>query len=546
MPDEPSPKLLELPAICRWPGRREPLEAPRLVPSATHLLPTDGFWDRLGRTGFFLRRTFWGKHAEIGRPAVELNEGWAHPQFCPSFKKALGTSPHRTVARLRDKSHSARAVAKIYLRELLRNVYETSGERVRDLVFTVPVESYDQYRAELQEISAELGVERTRFIDEPVAAAIGYGLGLSGRRRTVLVVDYGGGTLDLAVVALSPRQTEIGQCEVIAKAGRPIGGDVIDGWLLEAFAEAMGVELDRITERESSLWRQLLKDEARRVKEAVYFSEKTTFEMSPPKELRRVVDRTGSAPRFLDVTREEVVEILRSRGMYDVLDDCCEEVERQLAAAGLQLEDLDEVLMVGGSTLLPQVFRQFEHRYGRDKVRAWQPFEAVAFGAAGFAAGRFGQSDFLVHDYAIQIENPTSHEIEYHPIIEHGTRFPTPTDHWQQDLFPTCALGEPERTFKLIICEVSGRAEGRRFTWDAEGQLHRVGADGDAVQQLVVPLNATNPTLGTLNPPHLPGDRRARLRVSFGVDENRWLLATVTDLRTREILMNREAVVRLL
>ena len=355
-----SPRLVELPVICRRPGRRDPLEAARLIPSATHLLPPDGLLDRLGRSGFLLRNVFWGKHAEIGRQALELNEGWSHPQFARTFKRLLGYAPHRTIARVGGETVSARQVARTFMRELLREAKNVHGERIRDLVFTVPVESFDQYRAELSQIANDLGVKRLRFLDEPVAASIGYGLGLTGKPRRVLVVDYGGGTLDLAVVDLTPRDAEIGQCRVIAKAGRPIGGNTVDAWLLESFAERMQVPLNPESNDEHALWHRLMLEESRRIKEAVYFDEHATFSLSPPTELRSVAHRIGKDACYLDVTRTEIVEELTRRGMYDMLSDRADEVADQLRKNGFSESEIDDVPMVGGSTLLPNVFKCFE------------------------------------------------------------------------------------------------------------------------------------------------------------------------------------------
>lgn len=538
-------RLLELPAICRRPGRVEPLEAPRLIPSATHMLPAGNLWCRLGRSRFFLKRTFWGKQAEIGRPALQLNEGWAHPNFAPSFKKDLGRAPHKTLARLRGEVYSVREVARTFLRELLAEVKRTTGERIRDLVITVPVESYDAYRAELAAMCESVGIKRVRFLDEPVAAAIGYGLGLR-RSRKVLVVDYGGGTLDLALVDLTPRETEVGSCQVLAKEGRPIGGNTVDRWLLAHFAEQMGVPVDpTATEGDAELWYRLMLDESRRVKEAVYFKPKATFALSPPPELRSIASRLEGRPCYLEVTKEDIVAHLEGRQMYAMLADCADGIQSQMERMGLSESDIDEVLMVGGSTLLPGVFKCFEDRYGRDRVRAWQPFEAVAFGASAFAANRFGQSDFLVHEYAFVTYDPKTHDKQYTTIIKHGTRFPTPKDQWRRQLVPTCALGEPERVFKLVVCELAGVGDDQKFVWDADGELHQV-EEGMEHTPLVVPLNESNPTLGYLDPPHTPGDKTARLEISFGVDANRWLIATVKDLKTSKLLMNEEPVVRLL
>jgi molecular chaperone DnaK (HSP70) len=439
-------------------------------------------------------------------------------------------------------------VARIFMRELLRNVHAGTGQRIRELVITTPVESYDAYRAELTGIGKKLGIKQLHFIDEPVAAAIGYGLGVGAGRR-VLVVDFGGGTLDLALVELSARDVEAGTCKVIAKEGRPVGGNAVDDWLLRAFAERMGVTVeDRDEGGEAELWYRLMLGEARRVKEAVYFQEKATYALEAPEKLPRARQRLQGRRSFLDVTKQDIIDILQANDLYAILEDCADGIARQAEDAGLSEAAIDEVLMVGGSTLLPNVYGVFEKRYGRDRVRAWQPFEAVAYGACAFAAGHFGQSDFIVHDYAFVTYDPKTHDKRYTTIVPRGTRFPTAPDLWKRQLVPTCALGEPERIFKLVVCEIGGGGvDGeRRFTWDAEGNLRKVGGTDGAAEAIIVPLNESNPTLGHLDPPHEPGDRRPRLEICFGVNADRWLIATVQDLKTRKLLMDGEPVARLL
>lgn len=101
--------------------------------------------------------------------------------------------------------------------------------------------------------------------------------------------------------------------------------------------------------------------------------------------------------------------------------------------------------------------------------------------------------------------------------------------------------------FKLVICEVGRDFDGdRRFAWDADGRLHKLGGQKGQGAPLVVPLNETNPTLGYLKPPHPPDDKRPRLEIAFGVNDDRWLCATVYDLRTKRYMMREEPVVRLL
>lgn len=526
--------LVELPAICRKPGASlaDALGAPRLVPSATDVRAIDTVaW--LGRLPVVRDLVFLGNEATIGRPALQANEGWPGPSFCPSWKGLLARDPRAPAARVGDEVLSAREVARRFVRELFAEVQRTTGERVRTCVVTVPVASYDTYRAELRAILAEVGVRAPRFVDEPVAAAMGYGLGLD-RPREVLVVDIGGGTLHVVRATLQPRAVEAGTCEVRAKEGRPVGGNLVDRWVLEDLCAEAGLPLDPAPADETEvLWQRLLVAEARRVKEAVHLEDEATFTFVAPEELRGGAARLPGL-RSIPFTRERLGRILEQRGFYALLDECVD------AAAG----DVDEVLLVGGSTLLPGVYPRLEQRFGRDRVRGWQPFEAVATGAASFGAGGWAQLDTLVHDYALLTHDRATGQPGHTLLIPRGTRFPTAPDHWRRQLVPTCSLGEPERQFRLVVVEIGRHGgDGARFGWDESGALRPMVRGSTDV---IVPLNANNPALGVLDPPHPPDDRQARLDVAFGVDEDRWLVATVRDLRTGRLLMQKQAVARLL
>ncbi|MFZ5477631.1 MAG: Hsp70 family protein [Myxococcota bacterium] len=535
--DARRPELVELPDVCRRPGGKDPLDAPRMVPSAVDALATDA-WARLGRLPLLREHAFVGTEAHIGRPALEANEAWPHPTFAPTFKSALARDPMRTLARRGGEPLTARDVARMYLRELLRSVKAATGQRPRELVVTVPVASYDAYRAEVRSLCEHHGVKTVRFVDEPVAAALGYGVGLD-RPRDVLVVDMGGGTLHVAMVRLSPRAVEAGGGDVLGKEGRAVGGNLVDRWVLEDACAALGVPLARAPSDETEvLWQRLMLAEARRVKEALHLREADTFTISAPEELRGLHARLVGRPHALDVTRDRLAGVLAARGLYTLLD---ETVASVVAQAG---HDPEEVLLVGGSTLLPGVYPRLEARFGRDRVRAWQPFEAVALGGAAFAGGGWHASDFVVHDYALVTHDPKTQAQQHHVVVPRGTRFPTPPGFWRRQLVPTCALGVPETFFKLVIVEIGRFADdARRFGWDASGHLHVVGADEPDV---IVPLNAANPALGRLDPPHAPGDRRPRLDVELGVDGDRWLVATVRDLHSGKALLKDEPVVRLL
>lgn len=546
---EEKPRLIELPELCRRSANADPLEAPRLIPSATRVLEHLDFKGRLGKQPFFLRNFFVGRQAIIGRPAVEMQEIRPWPSYIPTFKRVLEREPLRPIARAGRHVFTARDVARLFLRELFAEVKRTTGERIRDAVFTAPVEAFETYRAEIGAIARQLGVRKVRFLDEPVAAALGYGLTLQ-RPRVVLVVDFGGGTMHVALVRLTPKNLEGGKCEVIAKEGRPVGGNLVDRWLLREFCKRLDYPLHEEAEDDASqFWVGQMLNEARRVKEAVFFRETETFHLTPAEDLRALETRLRGGKSELAVTRGDVAATLRAQGLYGVLEECLDGVLREGETRGVPLSAIDDVLMVGGSSLLPDIYPLVEKRFGRDRVRAWQPFEAVAYGGAVFAAGAFEPADFIVHDYAFVTHDARTHQPQYTVIIPRGTRFPTPPEFWKRQLVPTCSLGEPETLFKLVICEIGDNGDGdRRFGWDAAGNLHKLGgaSDGRDLKPLVVPLNDSNPALGFLRPPHAPSDRRPRLEISFEVDGDRWLCATVMDLFTRKPLMRGQPVIRLL
>ena len=294
-------------------------------------------------------------------------------------------------------------------------------------------------------------------------------------------------------------------------------------------------------------WRRLMQAEARRVKEALFFKPWTIFHFTPPAHLRRAAVPGGEEMPWLEISRDRLVEVLEQHDLYGLLEHSLETVLEQARAADIDESDIDEVLMIGGSTLLPGVYSLFEQRFGRDRVRAWQPFEAVVYGACALAARSFSHSDFIVHDYAFVTFDPRTHDKQYTVIVPRGTHFPTPRAVWRGRLVPTCALGEPESVFKLVVCELGqGGRDGARFVWDDRGVLHRVGGDDDAAKPIVVPLNESNPTLGNLEPPHSPRDRQSRLDVSFSVNAQRWLCVTVYDLKRQRTLLDGARVVRLL
>ncbi len=455
--DEPSgqPQIVDLPSVSRVPQGNDPLQAPRMVPSVVHFLERQTAVDRLGAWPPVSKRLFLGRRALIGRPALELNRARALPAFVPGFKTALATESLRPLARVGRRNVTAREAARVFLRELLHEVKHATGVRIKDLVVTTPVSAFETYRAEVQRMLGDLAVRRVRFIDEPVAAALGYGLSL-GHERTVLVVDIGGGTMHAVLIRISPSGAMTGEARVIAKEGMPFGGNAVDGWVLEeACRQACFPSLETKVDEEGRFWRRVMLAEACRVKEAVHFEESAAFRIAPPG-FHRAIGEKQPGSTLVTLTRARLVELLEENGFYRALEACLGAVFED---GGARTEDVDDVLLVGGSTLLPGVYPRIEARFERRRIRGWHPFEAVAYGGACFAADRIGMHDFIVHDYAFVTHDAKTGEAQHTIVVPRGTRFPTAPDLWKRQLVPTCALGEPESVFRLVICEVA-RAEG--------------------------------------------------------------------------------------
>ena len=183
--------------------------------------------------------------SSAGRP-WSATAGSAHPAFVPTFKHALtedataGRSPGSAAARSRHGRWRAPFCASCWPRSSAPPVAASAsldghrpGLGVRDLP-----------RGAAAASPSDLGVRRLRFLDEPVAAALGYGLNLA-QERTVLVVDIGGGTMHVVLVRMSPGGAMAGQAEVLGKQVRPLGGNTVDGWVLMDFCEQLGVPLMR-------------------------------------------------------------------------------------------------------------------------------------------------------------------------------------------------------------------------------------------------------------------------------------------------------------
>jgi molecular chaperone DnaK len=229
------------------------------------------------------------------------------------------------------------------------------------------------------------------------------------------------------------------------------------------------------------------------------------------------------------VTRKEFLETLEKRGLYKMIDRLTEAVLED-AAHRLSIADLDAVLLTGGSTLLPGVRELFEKRFGAARVHYWEPFEAVVKGAAIFGAGYY-VDQIIHHDYAIRVYSDSAQCTEYEMLIRRGTPYPTP------EAFQTryYAVAPRQQLFSLPVCEV-GFAGRHSIPWKRRSNGNDYWTpDPNTTEEseCVVVLNEGDQL--RLTPPGQ--DSRARLRVDFSIDSERFLCATIHDLlRDRDIV----------
>lgn len=469
----------------------------------------------------------------VGQEAMTYNWDGRATGFARGFKRWLGTESQRPMARVGATTFTARDVATLYLRELLARLEARWGEPVTDLTIPTPSGFYEPYRAELGAILARVRtaslwrrlwdrVRRRpsgitlRTLDEPVASALGYGIDL-GRDVTLLAFDFGAGSMEAAVVRVEGGATlASGRATVLAKQGMQLGGDDVDRWIGESFLPeglrdwpemAVGVA-----------W------EAERVKLLASAGSEGTFSFQ------------SRSYGTLDI--EGLRDLLGRHGLYRELRGQLDRLLAELREAhGLDTADVDEVILEGGSTLLPGVRDLIGEMLGRDKVRDWLPFESVARGACIYAAG-VPVDDFIYHDYALQVKREGG-DVEYELLVPAGTRYPTADDFATRHY---AAGHEGQRALNLFICEV-GRVAGRSVAWEERpngGRAFVPRTKGE--RSFAICLNEADPAL-PLDPPGR-GDG-ARLRVTYSVDANRWLCITVHDLQRKEDLRVRHPVVKL-
>ncbi|MEG4988104.1 Hsp70 family protein [Microcoleus sp. BR0-C5] len=454
-------------------------------------------------------------------------------RFFRNFKRGIGTSVQGFVPELDGQLITFEQVGEWYLSQIVSSIRQLPLP-VDSLIFTVPVDSFEAYRHWLGKVSQSLQVEQVRMLDEPTAAALGYGL---ADRENLLVIDFGGGTLDLSLVRLdassnkkplgfilkwgekllaesSAQKTKVAR--VLAKAGQNLGGSDIDNWLVDYFVQTKGLAKSPITTRLA----ERLKIQLSLVNQAVevYFDDEN-FE---------------SYELELDRTRFE--SILAEHQFFDKLDECMNQVLQQARRQGLEIGDIDAVLLVGGTVQIPAVGRWVQQYFEPAKIRCDKPFEAIAQGALQLSQG-IEIKDFLYHSYGIRYWNRRENCHSWHSLIKSGQSYPMSEP---VELVLGASL-ESQPSIELIIGELGAETGGTEIYFDGDRLITRQLAGQTSVQPLNDKEGARS--IAQLMPPGYPGSDR--IKVLFRVDEQRFLRITVEDLLTNETLLEDKPVVQL-
>ena len=344
-----------------------------------------------------------------------IGRKWAAPEIRDArdhLSYPIVPAPNGDVKiRVRDRDYSPEEIAAFVLREIKEFCEEAFGEEIREAIITVPAYFDDSQRQATRDAGRIAGLEVLRIINEPTAASLAYGLEKAKSHETIAVYDLGGGTFDVSILRI-----DNGMFEVLSTSGDTfLGGEDFDraimDWLLADFLATSGIDL-----RQDRLALQRLKEAAEKAKCELSTTQETTIALpfiasdaSGPKHINQVLTRD----KF-----ESLVELLIQR--------TAEPCRNALESAGLQPDQVDTVILVGGQTRTPRVQQMVETIFGRAPSRSINPDEVVAVGAAIQAGVLRGE----IKDIVLLDVTPLSLGIETHggifvKLIERNSTIPT-------------------------------------------------------------------------------------------------------------------------